>query len=50
MLEGVSSKFTCKCGKVSCYISHGKVTHPCPECGKRYSIDKKKLNIVGDEV
>jgi len=47
-----SSEFTCKCGKMKGWITEGKETLPCPECGRVYVgyYDAKNLTIGGKEI
>lgn len=48
----ISSEFTCKCGKQKGWITEGKKTLPCPECGRQYLgvYSPKKLTIEGKEI
>lgn len=48
----VSSEFTCKCGKQKGWITEGKTTQPCPECGRIYrgEYDRENLTIKGVEI
>ena len=43
-----SSSFTCKCGKMSGWVAPGRVTIPCPKCGRVYVILAKE--IEGEEL
>ena len=47
--SSVSSEFLCKCKKQKGWITEGKETLPCPECGRTYIgiYDKKNLTIKG---
>jgi hypothetical protein len=46
-----SSEFSCKCGQKG-WITEGKETPPCPECGRTYIgyYDSKVFTIAGKEV
>lgn len=50
--SNTSSEFICKCGKMKGWITEGKETEPCPECGRIYLgyYDKKNLTISGKEI
>ena len=51
MESHISTEFTCKCKKQKGWITEGKITPPCPNCGRRYKgkYNSKKLTIVGIE-
>jgi hypothetical protein len=48
-VDEVQQEFTCLCGKMRCWVSEGKRTDPCPQCGRRYlgRYDSKMNKITG---
>lgn len=41
----ISRSFICKCGKAEGWIHDGKLTKPCPECGRKYKgVEKRAIS------
>lgn len=47
----ISSEFTCKCGQQKGWVTEGKTTLPCPNCGRKYKgvYSKKHFSIEAIE-
>ncbi|KKN82742.1 hypothetical protein LCGC14_0305660 [marine sediment metagenome] len=48
----VSCTFVCKCKKAKGWIAAGRITTPCPNCGRKYSgfYSPKKMQILAKEI